>query len=162
MNSGFAAVLVVLFSVSVYATKLKPGQTFPAATLKKLGAKTQSNLKEYKGKVVVVDFWASWCEPCKKEVPALNALYKKYLKKGVMIVGVNVDDEESTAKDFLKENHVDFPLFHDDGKKLAGQCDLSTMPSSFVIDKKGVIRFIHSGYKEGDPAKFEQEIKSIL
>ena len=154
--------LILGFSGVASATKIKTGQPFPMVALKRLGVSGQGNLNQYKGKVVIVDFWASWCEPCKKEVPALNAIYKKYLKKGVVIVGVNVDDEEVTAKDFLKDNHFDFPLFHDDGKKLAGMCDLSTMPSSFVIDKKGVVRFVHSGYKDGDPAKFEQEIKSIL
>src|SRR5256885_339024 len=130
MKSWFAPAIVSfliagLFSFSASATKLKAGQTFPAATLKKLGANAQSKLSQYKGKTVIVDFWASWCEPCKKEVPALNALFKKYKRKGLVVVGVNVDDEEKTAKDFLKDTHVDFPIFHDAGKKLAGQCDLS-------------------------------------
>ena len=70
-----------------------------------------------------------------------------------MIIGVNVDDAENTALDFLKENKVDFVRGYDAGKKLSTQCDLATMPSSFVIDKKGTVKFVHSGYREGDPKK---------
>jgi thiol-disulfide isomerase/thioredoxin len=142
--------------------KVKVEEKFPDFALKELGKSGKVTWAQLKGKVVIVDFWASWCEPCKQELPALNALYKKYKGKGLQVVGINVDNDEATALGFLKENKVDFPRAFDAGKKFATKCDLSTMPSSFVIDKKGVVKAVHAGYRDGDIKKFEEEIKKLL
>ncbi len=142
--------------------KLKVDEKFPEYNLKELGSEKKSTKAQTKGKVVIVDFWASWCEPCKKEIPALNKIFKKYKAKGLLVVGINVDEAENTAKDFLKDHKVDFLRLYDVGKKLADQCALATMPSSFVLDRTGTIKFIHAGYHDGDPAKFEAEIKMLF
>lgn len=157
---GFLAILLV--PMMVMAGKLKVGDKFPDFNLKELGKPGKVAWSQYKGKVVIVDFWASWCEPCKKELPALNTLYKKYKGKGLVVIGVNVDNDEASALNFLKENKVDFPRAFDAGKKFASKAELATMPSSFVIDKKGVIKSVHSGYREGDVEEFEKEIKGLL
>ena len=153
---------VLIFLPLVASAKLKEGQKFPSFDLDKLTASGKLSSSELKGKVVVVDFWASWCEPCKKELPALNGLYKKYKGKGLVVVGLNVDDTKDTAKDFIKEHKVEFPLAYDAGKKLAEQCGLSTMPSSYVLDRKGNVKKVHLGFREDDLKKFEAEIKSLL
>ena len=161
-------VLIGVYSSMALATgKLKVEQKFPAFNLqvlsmKGIDKKSRVNLEKLRGKIVIVDFWASWCEPCKKEMPALNRMYKKYKKNGLVIVGINVGDEIDSVKDFLKENPVNFTLAYDQGKIFTDKCQLSTMPSSFVLSRDGTIKFIHSGYREGDASSFDKEISSLL
>lgn len=123
----------------------------------------KASLSSLKGKVVVVDFWATWCEPCKKSFPKLQELNVKYKASGVEIVGISEDDESAGIADFAK-NHgaAKFPLAWDQGKAVASKYDPKTMPTSFIIDRKGIVRFAHFGYREGEDAKFEADLKSLL
>ncbi|WP_394826928.1 TlpA family protein disulfide reductase [Pendulispora albinea] len=119
--------------------------------------------KELQGKVVLVDFWATWCEPCKKSFPKLQGLNVKYKASGVEIVGISEDDEKGTdLAGFGNTYGAKFPLGWDDGKKIAEKWQPKSMPSSFIVDRKGVVRFVHLGYHDGEEDEIEKEIKSLL
>lgn len=124
--------------------------------------KTKLSLARLKGKVVVVDFWATWCEPCKKSFPKLEALRAKWNASGVELVGVSEDDDPTGIKEFAVTHDANFPLMWDKGKSIAGRWHPPNMPSTFVVDKKGVVRFVHFGYHEGEETEIENEVKSLL
>lgn len=115
------------------------------------------------GKVTVVDFWATWCEPCKKSFPKLQALYVKYQASGLEIAAISVDDEKGGIAKFAKAHgDVKFPIGWDKGHKIADQWKPEKMPSTYIIDKAGVVRFVHQGYHDADEAEMDREIKSLL
>jgi thiol-disulfide isomerase/thioredoxin len=115
-----------------------------------------------KGKVVIVDFWASWCAPCKEEMPVLERLYKKYKGRGLVIVGVSVDEELENVKKFLKQLPVSFSIVHDADHKVANRFKPPRMPSSYVVDRNGIVRHVHAGFREEDAAKLESEVGALL
>ena len=121
-------------------------------------------LSSLRGKVVVLDFWASWCVPCKKELPALDGLAKRYAaeKKDVVIVAVNIDKDRAKAQKFLANAKVSLRCALDPDGGVASRYDLPTMPTSFVIDKKGIIRHVHAGYSPGDENRLAKEIEALL
>lgn len=115
-----------------------------------------------KGKVTIVDFWATWCEPCKKSFPKYQELYVKYKASGLEILAVSVDDEKKEIPDFIKTYGAKFPVGWDDGKKIAECYKPPNMPSAYVIDKQGVVKFVHNGYHDGEEKELEKEIKGLL
>jgi thiol-disulfide isomerase/thioredoxin len=115
-----------------------------------------------KGKVTIVDFWATWCEPCKKSFPKYQELYVKYKASGLEILAVSVDDEKREIPDFVKTYGAKFPVGWDEGHKLADCYKPPNMPSAYVVDKNGVVKFVHNGYHEGEEKELEKEIKSLL
>lgn len=153
-----------LTSVSIANAKnavLKEGEPMPALKVSAFPGKPKFDMKKLKGKVVIVDFWASWCEPCKIELPALNALYKKYKGKGLEILGVNVDENVADANSFLKEHPVAFSLVHDKGQKMAGELGIEKMPTSLILSDGKIVK-VHEAFRAGDEKKMEAEIKSLL
>ena len=107
----------------------------------------QFNLAAYEGKVVVVDFWASWCVPCRRSFPWLNAMHDKYADQGLVIVGVNLDMERSAADEFLQEFPPKFMIHFDESKELAKEFGVVAMPSSYLVGSDGEIRKRHYGFK---------------
>lgn len=160
-GSIMTSLAMTLFLSMPANAKIKEGGDFPTLKVMDFPGAPKIDPAKLKGKVVIVDFWASWCEPCKVELPALNALYKKYKGQGLEVVGVNVDDDIKDAKTFLKDHGVSFPLGYDKGKKTVESLEVTTMPTSFVLSNGKVIK-IHSGFREGDQTKIENEIKSLL
>jgi len=120
------------------------------------------DLSQYKNKVVYLDFWASWCGPCRKSFPWLNEIETKYKKQGLVVIGVNLDTELDQAKQFLKEVPANFRVFSDPDGKLAEKYKLIGMPSSFVIDGKGQVRHRHVGFKKNKTDEYEKSIQSLL
>jgi len=121
-------------------------------------------LSDLRGNIVIVDFWASWCVPCKKELPALDALAKKYAaeKKPVVILAVNVDKERANAEKLLASVNVSsLRVLLDPEGRVASAYDVPTMPSSFVIDAKGLVRNVHAGFSSGDEKKFAEEVEAL-
>jgi peroxiredoxin len=119
-------------------------------------------LDELRGQVVLVNFWATWCGPCREEMPRLNTLYEKYRKSGFVLLGVNIDDDPRTALATATKLNVSFPVLLDTDKKVSKLYDLSTMPSTVVIDRDGKMRFVHRGYRAGTEADYEQQIRGLL
>jgi peroxiredoxin len=115
-----------------------------------------------KGKVTIVDFWATWCEPCKKSFPKYQELYVKYKASGLEIVAVSVDDEKKEIPDFIKTYGAKFPVGWDEGHKIADCYKPPNMPSAYVIDKNGIIKHVHNGYHDGEEKELEKEIKALL
>ncbi len=135
----------------------------PAFSAESVNGKGNVALESLRGKVVVVDFWATWCEPCRKSFPKLEDLRVKYEASGLVIVGVSEDDEDGGAvKQFAQTYGTKFPLVWDKEKSIAAKWHPPNMPSSFVLDKKGVVRFVHLGYHDGEEKEIEQEVKSLL
>lgn len=168
MKQFLLTTLLTLFIANQgLAASLKVGESFPQFKLPKIsevgkkGGKLVSS-DSLKGKIVILDFWASWCEPCKIALPNYDKLFKKYKSKGLMVVGINVDDESKLGHDFLKEHKVAFPILYDEGKKVVDSISVSTMPTSYILDKNGKIIEIHKGFRAGDETKIEQKIKELL
>jgi thiol-disulfide isomerase/thioredoxin len=115
------------------------------------------------GKVIVVDFWASWCGPCKASFPVLNALQQKYSAAGLIILAINEDEKAESMKTFLDNNPVSFTVIRDVGHKLVAAAGVESMPTSFVIDRSGKVRYIHTGF-HGDKTteKYNSEIELLL
>src|SRR6185369_7298556 len=157
-----AAVCACLFLLQVgrAAAAIKVGDTFPDLGAFKLEGKLPDALK---GRVVMVDFWASWCDPCKESFPAMEDIHKRYGPKGLVVIAVNVDEDRGEMEAFLKKNRASFVLLRDPTQKLVEKAGIATMPGSFLIDRDGKVRFVHSGYK-GDETKrkYEEEIETLL
>lgn len=150
-----------LLGLAQLASALEVGTTPPEIGANSLDG-TRVSLASLRGKVVVVDFWASWCAPCKQEMPVLESLYKRFKDQGLVIVGVSVDNERSNAQKFARSVSVTFPIVHDADHAVADRFHPPKMPTSYVIDKAGKVRFVHAGYRAEDARKLEQEITSLL
>ena len=155
-----AAVLVLCLRHGP-AAALEAGQAAPEIQLKDLSGKPVA-LSSFKGKVVVVDFWASWCGPCKQSMPFLEKLSKTYKDKGLIVLGVNIDNDAKSAKKFLDEVRVSFTIVSDADKKVAKAYAPPTMPSSYLVDREGKIRRVHAGFRAGDTKSLEGEIQKLL
>jgi peroxiredoxin len=128
------------------------------------GAKGTVSLKSLRGKVVLVDFWGTFCEPCKKSFPKLQDLNTKYGASGLRIVGISEDeaDDKDKIPGFADTYGAKFTLGWDEDKSIARAYKPETMPSTFLIDKRGVVRFAHVGYHDGEELHIEKEVKELL
>ena len=133
-----------------------------AIELTELEGSPVSSMQQLEGKVVLVDFWASWCAPCRKSFPWLNAIQQRHAAEGLVVVAVNEDTERSDAIQFLQQVPADFSILYDNAGALAEQYQLMGMPSSFLLDKKGQIRYRHVGFKQADIADYEIKIRQLL
>lgn len=119
-------------------------------------------LSALRNKVVLVDFWASWCGPCREEMPVLERFHQEYADDGLVIVGVNIDREQGNMRRFLRRTPVSFRIVHDGSHQVADRYQPPRMPSSYLIDKRGVIRYVHAGFRSGDADAMEREIQQLL
>lgn len=158
---GLGAAAASLLFAS-YVAALEEGTQAPALAAPALGTSARVDLSRHRGSVVVVDFWASWCEPCAQAMPALERIYQRYRGQGLVVIGVSEDDAERNARSFLSRTPVSFPIVLDADHSIAGRYRPGTMPSTFVIDRQGVVRHIHSGYRPGDAAALERQIRALL
>jgi len=112
--------------------------------------------------VVMVNFWATWCGPCRQEMPHLNRLYGKYRDAGFTLLGVNIDEDQGKAIGLASRLGLGFPVLLDTDKRVSRLYDLSTMPSTVLIDRDGRVRFVHLGYRDGDERTYEARIRELL
>ncbi|HEY6645396.1 TlpA disulfide reductase family protein [Povalibacter sp.] len=120
------------------------------------------DLSHYRGKVVLVDFWASWCEPCRHSFPWLNEMQARYADRGLVVIGINVDRTQADAARFLRDVPARFPIVFDPAGTLASQYDVPGMPSTFVFGPDGEIVSRHIGFRDGQRAGREAELQKLL
>lgn len=153
------AVVVVLPLVLSEAGAADAGRPFPDA--RALGI--EGAWPATKGKVVLVDFWASWCGPCKKSFPALEALHRRYQSRGLVVIGVSVDEDAAAMKGFLKNHPVTFPIVRDAKHRLVESVNAKAMPTSLLVDRAGTIRFVNAGFKGAETeAEMTRQIEQLL
>ena len=151
-------VLTLLLSCSAMAVEV--GQSAPEFDL--AGRLAGIKLSDYKGKTVYLDFWASWCGPCKQSFPWMNEMHSRYNAKGLRVVGVNVDQKTEEAKTFLKDNPASFDVAFDQSGKTPKAYAIKGMPTSVLIGPDGKVLSIHSGFKPEQRDELEQQIKQAL
>ncbi len=120
------------------------------------------NLNKLKGKVVYLDFWASWCDPCRKSFVWMNDMHSRYAGKKFTIVAVNLDASKADATKFLEQLPASFDIAYDPDGSVASKYNLKAMPTSYLIDKKGQLVFAHKGYREGDAKEIEEKIHQLI
>ncbi len=128
------------------------------------GSESTISLKDLRGQVVLLDFWGTFCEPCKKSFPKLQALSRKYAGSGLRVIGISEDEDDDRDKipGFAEKYGAKFSLAWDGNKTIARRYKPETMPSSFVIDKDGIVRFAHVGFHDGEELEVENEIRGLL
>ena len=119
-------------------------------------------LNEQRGQVVLVNFWATWCGPCRQEMPHLNRLYDKYHASGFTLLGVNIDDDPRQAASTASRMGLKFPVLLDADKAVSKLYDLGSMPATVLIDRDGKVRFLHRGYREGMEEAYERQIRELV
>lgn len=137
------------------------GSIAPGFTLKSDNGK---NLKlgEFRGQVVMINFWATWCSPCRQEIPHLNRLQDRYRKAGFSLLGINIDDQPRVAREMMQKLGVVFPVLFDTDKRVSRLYDVGAMPSTLLIDRDGRVRYIHLGYRAGYEIQYDNQIRELL
>lgn len=152
--------LLMLASVSTLGARelsgIAPDFTLAASTGKNI------KLSELRGDVVMINFWASWCGPCREEMPLLDALYKQYRDYGFTLLGVNVDENRDAADKLLGQLPVSFPVVYDPASKVSELYDVDAMPSTILIDRDGNLRYLHRGYKPGYEDAYDAQVKALV
>ncbi|MES9945184.1 MAG: TlpA disulfide reductase family protein [Candidatus Thiodiazotropha sp.] len=126
------------------------------------GEEMAVTLDEFRGKVVLLDFWASWCVPCRASFPWMNHIQNRYRKQGLVVIAVNLDKDRALADAFLSKTEAEFTVAFDPEGEVASEYGLKGMPASFLIDEQGRILESHVGFFESEKAQREQEIKKVL
>jgi peroxiredoxin len=155
------AALALALGANVAAPAIAPLATAPDFTLHTMNG-PNLRLQEQRGRVVMVNFWATWCGPCRQEMPQLDRLYQKYHAAGFVLLGVNVDDDQRKAAEVAGKLGVTFPVLLDTDKTVSKLYELSTMPSTVIIDREGKVRYVHRGYLSGYEDNYEKQIRELL
>ena len=151
--------LAVLATAAVPA--VVPNAIAPDFTLRTMDG-PNLRLHEQRGRVVMVNFWATWCGPCRQEMPHLSRLHDKYGSAGFVLLGVNVDDDVGKAAALAAKLGVTFPVLLDTDKAVSKRYDMSAMPATVLIDKDGRVRFLHRGYRDGYEKTYDEQIRGLL
>ena len=155
------ALLVTVFAATSLASSGLEGQLAPDFALK---SSTGENLRlsEYRGDVVMINFWATWCGPCRQEMPLLDELYTRYERVGFNLLGVNIDDDSRRAMQMIEELGVNFPVLFDASKEVSKLYEVDAMPVTVLVDREGNVRFVHHGYKPGYEEKYLDQVRTLL
>ncbi len=119
-------------------------------------------LHNFNGQVVLINFWASWCGPCREEMPLLDELHKRYAPLGFTMLGVNVEEDSAAARKFLSATPVSFPILFDRENAISQLYDVIAMPSTVIVDRQGQIRYIHHGYEAGNENIYQDQIRALI
>ena len=144
------------------AQAAQEGQLPPHCTATLAGGTEKLDISAFKGKVVLIDFWATWCPPCKKSMPFLNGLRNERLKDGFEIIAINVDEDSEEVKQFLSSNPVDYIMAFDPKGDCPAKFEVKGMPSSYLVDKAGKIRKVHVGFRDEDQAMIREQVSALL
>ena len=120
------------------------------------------SLSGLKGQVVLVNFWATWCGPCRQEMPLLDQIYQRYKGLGFTLLAVNVEEDSAGADQWLRQTPVTFPVLFDTKNQVSKLYDVTAMPSTVIVDRKGQVRFVHYGYKPGTESEYQDQIRTLI
>lgn len=152
--------MLLFFSASVFSTEV--GQLVPDCPVMTSMTSQPVKLSDYQGKVLLIDFWATWCPPCEQSMPFLNRLRNEFKDKDFEIVAINVDDDTEETKRFLDTHVVDYPILLDPKAQCPPLFKVKAMPSSYFVDRTGKIRAIHLGYRESDQVEIRKHVLELL
>ena len=159
-NLTLGLMITVIAATSLASSGLE-GQPAPDFALK---SSTGENLRlsEYRGDVVMINFWATWCGPCRQEMPLLDELYTRYERVGFNLLGVNIDDDPRRAMQMVEDLGVSFPVLFDTRKEVSKLYNVEAMPVTILVDREGNVRYVHHGYKPGYEEKYFDQVRSLL
>ena len=156
MRAAALTCALVMSSLVGASTSVAPSFTLPSRS------GDMVSLEQLRGQVVMLNFWASWCGPCRQEMPLLDQMHKRYSSLGFTLLGVNVEANTQDAERWLAETPVSFPVLFDKDSKVSKLYNVSAMPSTVLIDRKGNLRYLHRGYKPGDESEYLNQIRALL
>jgi peroxiredoxin len=161
LRNTIIALVFSAFAASSLASSGMEGQKAPDFALK---SSTGENLRlsEFRGDVVMINFWATWCGPCRQEMPLLDELYNRYQRVGFNLLGVNIDDDSRRAMQMAEELGIDFPVLFDATKEVSRLYEVEAMPVTVLVDREGTVRYVHHGYKPGYEDMYLDQIRSLL
>jgi thiol-disulfide isomerase/thioredoxin len=137
------------------------GQPAPDFALRSLGS-DNVRLSEHLGEVVVLNFWATWCGPCRQEMPLLDELYHRYRRAGMVLFSINVDEHRDEAVEMARTLKVSYPVLFDERKEVSRAYQVGTMPVTVLIDRAGVVRYVSEGYKPGYEKRYTDKLRELL
>ena len=161
LKNSLIALVLGVFAASSLAAGGMEGQPAPDFALKSSTGENM-RLSEYRGDVVMINFWATWCGPCRQEMPLLDELYSRYQRVGFNLLGVNIDDDSGRAMDMIEDLGVNFPVLFDARKEVSKLYDVEAMPVTVIVDRDGTVRYVHHGYKPGYEDMYLDQIRSLL
>jgi thiol-disulfide isomerase/thioredoxin len=153
---------MVAFCVSQLVFGVEAGKPMPACLVSPIGETQTEDLQRYKGQVLYIDFWASWCGPCAQSFPFMNEMQQQLKGQGLQIVGVNLDENMDDAKAFLAKYPASFTVAADVSKQCAKDFDVKAMPSSYIIDRKGMVHHVHLGFRAGEANELRAWVEKML
>jgi peroxiredoxin len=161
LKNTIVALVFTVFAASSLASSDMEGHEAPDFALK---SSTGQNLRlsEFRGDVVMINFWATWCGPCRQEMPHLDDLYARYQRVGFNLLGVNIDDDSGRAMDMIEELGLNFPVLFDARKEVSELYEVEAMPVTVIVDREGTVRHVHHGYKPGYENMYLDQIRSLL
>lgn len=119
-------------------------------------------LSEHLGQVVLINFWATWCGSCRQQMPQLNELYAKYQRAGLVMFGINIDEDRTEAVEMAQTLEVTYPILFDARKEVSRAYALDSMPLTVLIDREGVVRYVSEGYKPGQEKQYTEQLRELL
>jgi thiol-disulfide isomerase/thioredoxin len=150
------------FCVPHAASAVEAGQPAPQFSVASLSGDGTLSIAQHRGKVIYVDFWASWCVPCLKAVPALEKLRQEFPASDFQVIAINLDQDPERGRKFLADHPIGYPSASDPAGKLPEAFGLQTMPTSYLIDRAGVVRYVHRGFRAGDDVQIREKIRELL
>lgn len=163
MRVGKIAVLILIASAcisSVAYAELMKGEA-PNFTLKSLKGEN-IKLSEHRGEVIMLSFWATWCDKCKDGMPALNDIYLKYRDKGFTLLSINTDKEMNKVTKWLRGMQIAFPILIDDMHDVSKKYEVEDMPSTYILDRDGHLRYVHNGFPDGYQDEFQKQVRELM
>ncbi len=153
-------IALLVIASTLYAASSLLGKTAPDFTLRS-NAGDNKKLSELRGKVVMLNFWATWCGPCRQEIPKLTELKSLHDEYDFELLGINIDEDRAKALRLAKKLSVNFPILFDETKQVSKNYSIDAMPMTILIDRDGTVRYVHRGYKENYIGLYQQQIKKL-
>lgn len=158
---GAALALALPGSTLANSTTVRAGVEAPDFALRSSSGQNL-RLSEYRGQVVMINFWATWCGPCRQEMPKLDEIFARYEPAGFALLGVNIDEDSAQAQRLADELGVTFPLLFDDEQSVSRLYDVQAMPMTVMVDRDGEVRSVHYGYRPGMEQRYLDEVRALL